>query len=81
VRLCIFRHTGISECIVEGETGFLVDEGDSVGFADALKQLWSSPQTAIQMGQSGQTPAKENFDLNKQSLKLETRFLDLISRK
>jgi glycosyltransferase involved in cell wall biosynthesis len=36
------RHSGIPEVVIEGETGFLAEEKDSVGLADALERLLST---------------------------------------
>jgi colanic acid/amylovoran biosynthesis glycosyltransferase len=47
------RHAGIPEAVLEGETGYLVDEGDSSGMAERLIELGSSPDLRAKMGEAG----------------------------
>ncbi|MFC7292479.1 glycosyltransferase [Hirschia litorea] len=72
------RHAGIPECIIDGETGFLVDEDDHVALAEKLSILLAAPEQTIKMGRAGQLHAKTNFDLNIQSKALEEKLLNLI---
>jgi glycosyltransferase involved in cell wall biosynthesis len=44
------RHGGIPEVIVEGETGFLVDEKDVRGMATQMTRLIRAPALAAQLG-------------------------------
>jgi glycosyltransferase involved in cell wall biosynthesis len=44
---------GITDMIVDGETGFLVPPSDPASLADAIKQLLADPQRAEAMGQAG----------------------------
>ena len=46
------RHAGIPDVVIEGETGFLVDEGDVEGMAARMLLLARQPETAGQMGRS-----------------------------
>lgn len=55
------RHAGIPEAVVEGETGLLVDEGDTGGMAACLVQLASDPGLRGQFGLAGWQRAKERF--------------------
>ena len=48
------RHAGIPEAVIEDETGFLVDEGDVEGMADAFLRI---PNLAERMGQAGHREA------------------------
>ncbi len=41
------RHSGIPEAVIEGETGFLVDEHDVPGMAAALVALYQKPEAEI----------------------------------
>jgi glycosyltransferase involved in cell wall biosynthesis len=47
------RHEGISEAVVDGETGLLVDEGDVERMGDALVELMSDPERARRLGAAG----------------------------
>lgn len=47
------RHGGILEAVVEGETGFLVDEYDEEGMARQMKVLAADRALAARMGEAG----------------------------
>ena len=47
------RHAGIAEVIIDGQTGFLVEEGDLDGMADRMLRLAREPELAAQMGRKG----------------------------
>jgi colanic acid/amylovoran biosynthesis glycosyltransferase len=55
------RHAGIPEAVVEGETGFLVSEGDSVAMSECLIRLAQDRKLGLSMGEAGWKRAKENF--------------------
>lgn len=44
------RMPGLSEYLVEGETGLLIDQGDAQALAEAIASLWHDPQRVIRMG-------------------------------
>lgn len=46
------RHAGIADVVVEGKTGFLVDEGDVAGMAKNMLQLAQEPRLAHNLGQA-----------------------------
>ena len=64
------RHAGIKEAVVDGRTGFLVDEHDVASMALRMQQLIDEPQLAIQMGMAGRKHIEDNYDLNRQAAKL-----------
>jgi colanic acid/amylovoran biosynthesis glycosyltransferase len=53
------RHAGIPEAVIEGKTGFLVDEGDVRGMADAFVKVTAS---AAEMGREGHLEALAKHD-------------------
>ena len=55
------RHAGIPEAVSEGETGFLVDEGDSKAMAERLLLLARDPDLRCRLGQAGWQVASERF--------------------
>jgi colanic acid/amylovoran biosynthesis glycosyltransferase len=55
------RHAGIPEAVVEGETGFLVDEGDSAGMAECILDLAKGSGMRSEMGLAGWRRARELF--------------------
>jgi glycosyltransferase involved in cell wall biosynthesis len=59
------RVGGIPELIDEGESGFLVDRGDSVAMADRILSLVRKPELRLQMGQAGKKKVAEKFDLER----------------
>lgn len=64
------RHTGIPEAVVEGSNGLLVDEGDTVGMAEAIVALASDDVRRQAMGSAARTAAEAKFswELEKQQL-------------
>lgn len=72
------RHAGIPECIVDGKTGFLVEENDHIALSEKLSILLASPDLANQMGHAGEIHAKTYFDLNVQSKNLETKLQQFV---
>ena len=55
------RHAGIPDVVVEGETGFLVDEGDVQGMAKYMLQLADDAELAGRMGTTAQKHIQSNF--------------------
>jgi colanic acid/amylovoran biosynthesis glycosyltransferase len=55
------RHSGIPEHVREGVTGFLVDEHDVDGMAQAMARVLADPETAHEMGRAGRTYALEHL--------------------
>jgi glycosyltransferase involved in cell wall biosynthesis len=73
--LAATKHAGIPECVIDGETGYLVDEGDSAALADRLAKMLSDREATAKMGQAGRAYAMERFNLQKQSVILEDHLL------
>lgn len=55
------RHGGIPDVVIEGQTGFLVDEGDSSGMANRMMQLAEQPGLAGVMGSAARKHITDNF--------------------
>lgn len=55
------RHAGIPDVVLEGQTGFLVDEGDASGMADRMIQLAEQPELARVMGNAARKHILDNF--------------------
>lgn len=75
--LAATRHAGITECVKDGETGYLVDEGDEATLADRLARMLTDEGRTARMGEAGRAFAMESFNLQKQSRKLESYLIDL----
>lgn len=55
------RHGGITDVVVEGMTGFLVDEGDYEAMAERMCELLEDPEKCRKMGTSAREMAKSQF--------------------
>ena len=58
------RHAGIPEGVVEGETGFLVDERDVHGMARHMEELLVEPALAAEMGRAGRRFVEAHFAID-----------------
>ncbi len=70
-------HAGIPEAVQDGSTGYLVQEGDSVGMAERLVALVRDPALRRRMGEAGWCRAKEHFSWEKERAEL-LRILGLV---
>ena len=57
------RVGGIPELIQNGESGFLVERGNSIAMADRILRLIGDPQMRKRMGNSGRQVTKRKFNL------------------
>ncbi|MEO1659672.1 MAG: glycosyltransferase [Pseudomonadota bacterium] len=78
--LAATRHSGIVECVQDGQTGYLCDEGDADALAANLRKMLKAPDLTAQMGEAGRALALESFNLQKQSRTLESYLIDLADR-
>jgi colanic acid/amylovoran biosynthesis glycosyltransferase len=62
---------GIPDQVLEGETGFMVQEGDIEGIAEALERLAKDTQLRVEMGRAARRRMQENFEVVDQASKLE----------
>jgi glycosyltransferase involved in cell wall biosynthesis len=60
------RHAGIPEAVIEGKTGYLVEEGNSRDMAERLVTLARQPDLRQRMGAAGWQRAKERFSWEKE---------------
>ena len=58
------RHAGITDAVLHGKTGFLVDEGDIDAMAEYLYRLLSNAELASQMGTNARAHVSENFNVS-----------------
>ena len=66
------RHAGIPDVVIEGETGFLVNEHDIDGMAGHMLRLLEEPMLAARMGQAARTHISNNFSQQQSLEKLWT---------
>jgi colanic acid/amylovoran biosynthesis glycosyltransferase len=72
------RHGGIPEAIESGVSGWLVDEGDHAGLAEALRTFAAAPERLSALGAAGSQSVAENFELKTQAAKLEGYYREAI---
>lgn len=60
------RHAGIPEAVADGESGVLVEEGDTVAMAAAIKKLASEANLRSDMGQAAWARARDHFSWEKE---------------
>ncbi len=73
------RHAGIVDSVVEGETGFLVDERDVDGMADRMCRLLDDPQLCRTMGAKAKQHIRENFNIDQHIGRLQNVIDDATS--
>lgn len=73
------RTGGLPEAVAEGVTGLLAEPGDLDGFAAHLASLLDDPERARTMGAAGRARVLADFDVVKQTAKLEALY-DTIAR-
>lgn len=74
------RHAGIPEAVVDGETGFLCDEGDVESIAANLLRLSRDEPLRRKMGSAGRDRMRLQFDLRTQTGKLEALYDRVLAR-
>jgi glycosyltransferase involved in cell wall biosynthesis len=57
------RHAGIRDVVLEGKTGFLVDEFDVAGMAEQMIALVEQPERALELGRNARKHIEDNFSL------------------
>ena len=57
------RHTGIVDAVIEGQTGFLVNEGDIDSMAEYIYLLLSNAARAAEMGKRAREYITQKFSL------------------
>lgn len=58
---------GIPEVVIDGETGFLVEESDVNTMADYMLKLAENPDLAAQLGKAARVRISTNFSMDKSS--------------
>jgi len=71
-------HAGIPEVVIDGQTGFLVNERDVEAIADRMEILYNDKNLRCQMGHNGRKHIDEQFNITTQNQKLREIYKDLI---
>ena len=74
------KHAGIPDVIIDGETGFLVEEHDVDGMAEKMIQLMENKLLAKELGVNGKERIKKYFTLEKYLQTLDELIVDVIER-
>jgi colanic acid/amylovoran biosynthesis glycosyltransferase len=74
------RHAGIKEAVVDGVTGFLVNEHDIDEMANRIMQLCKSADLAVNMGNAGRQYMIENYDIKNRIKLLDSIIQSSINR-
>lgn len=72
------RHGGLTEIIVEDETGFLVPPGDSAALADRILVLLANESLRQHMGERGREAALDRFTSVRMVAELERSYLEVV---
>jgi glycosyltransferase involved in cell wall biosynthesis len=56
---------GVSECVLHGRTGLLVERDDEDGLADALRDVLERPTTRQQLGNAARGWIEQNFTMSR----------------
>ena len=72
------RHSGIPEAVVHGDTGLLSAEADPAGLAENLRRLLADEALRTRLGGRGRARVAADFDLRRQSLRLEELYDSLV---
>lgn len=72
------NHGGIPEAIIDGETGFLVDENNDRQLAERILFLMDNRTTRLSMGKKAREFVAQKFNLTRQTKKLEEIYKDVI---
>jgi len=75
-----YRHGGVPEAVVDGETGLLVNEGDVAALSAAIQTLLADPQRAAALGRRGQQRVIAEFDMRQRALELEACYDEAVSK-
>lgn len=72
-----FRSQGITDYIVDGETGLLIDPGDTTGMKAAIQYLLANPADAKRMGENARQRILEEFRLETYVTKISNVLLKI----
>jgi len=71
-------HAGIPEVVINGKTGYLVEEKNIDSLYEKMKYLVEQPKIWNKLGKNGRNHIKENYNISNQVEKLEYIYKDVI---
>lgn len=72
------RTGGVSDSLIDGETGFLVPEKDVDAIASSIMKLYQDPEKGREMGVKGKAFVKDNFDQKTLCMKMLSFYNDVL---
>jgi glycosyltransferase involved in cell wall biosynthesis len=72
------NQTGAAEALADGKTGFTTDPTDADALATAYLRFLSNAELAAKMGREAFAYVRENFDIKRQSARLEAIYDDVL---
>jgi glycosyltransferase involved in cell wall biosynthesis len=75
------RHAGIAEVVIDGRTGWLVDENDVDGYARALARVFEDPARAQAMARRARRLAEERLDTRGLQQRLEAVIVQAVQQR
>lgn len=71
---------GAKELVVDGDTGFVVPQGDPEPMAQAMLQVLSNQETQRSMGQAGRLRIEQEFTFKKRLTRIEDLYCQTVSQ-
>jgi glycosyltransferase involved in cell wall biosynthesis len=60
------HHNGIPDVVLDGKTGYLVEEKDTKAMGEVIASLAETPNDWVSLGRAGRAHVEKNFDLKRQ---------------
>ena len=74
------NHGGLTEIIINNETGFLVEPNNEIALKEAIQYLIDNPEKRIEFGNKGYQRAIKEFSETKYIEKFENLFTEMITK-
>jgi glycosyltransferase involved in cell wall biosynthesis len=74
------RVGGVPECVVDGETGFLVAPGDNEAISRSILRLLENPSLRDQFGKAGRHRVETHFSIGQMICQYENLYQDLLEQ-
>jgi colanic acid/amylovoran biosynthesis glycosyltransferase len=75
------QHSGIPELVRDGESGFLVREGDVDALAERLEFFLAHPEIWSKMGRAGREHAEKYYNIDTLNNRLVVLYQELLAGK
>ena len=72
-------HSGVPEAVLNGKTGYLVEEGDTTALYERLIHLIDHPELWPEFGKAGRKHMENEFNIKNQTEKLESLYASILS--